>query len=513
MSRGELRLADLLAALSVTTDLAMGQTPEKAIRACVVATEAARHLGVAEPEVADVYYTTLLKHLGCTATAHEEASLFGPDELALRPVAERTDGGNPRELLALQLTTGRGAGAGRLRYMARAMTAGKEANAAILRAVCEVAARMAERLRLGDGVRSALYQSLERWDGKGEPQKLRGEGIALPARIAEPATQAVIFHRLGGIDAVSAMLERRSGGWFDPSVAQAVAKVAPDVLAELDQDDIWVAVLKGEPEPVRRISEDRLDDVAAAFADMVDLKTPFTPGHSPGVAELAAGAGARLRLGDPTALRRAALLHDLGRAAVPNGIWEKPGPLSTTEWERVRLHPYQTERILARSKALSPLVRIAGMHHERQDGSGYHHGAPGREVPPEARLLAAADAFQAMTQVRPHRPARSSGEAADGLLEEARASRLDPECVRAIIEEAGERSVGLRGSWPAGLSDREVEVLRLVAGGLSNKAIARRLSISPRTAEHHVQHIYTKIGASTRASATLFAMEQGLLRS
>ena len=512
MAEDDLRLADLLAALSVTTDLAMGQPPEKAMRACVVATEIARRLGLPEPDVADVYYTTLLKHLGCTATGHEEVHLFGPDDLGMRPVAERTDVADRREMLGLLRVTGRGAGLGRLRYLARAMTAGKETNASIFRAVCEVAARMAERLDLGDDVRRGLYESLERWDGRGEPRKLRGEDIALPARIAEPATQAVIFHRLGGTEAALAMVERRAGGWFDPSVTEAFRAVGPRALERLDEEDPWAAVLAAEPEPLRLIPAARLDRVAEAFADMVDLKTPFTLGHSSGVAELAAAAAETLGISDPPSVRLAALFHDLGRTAVPNGVWEKPGALTTTEWERVRLHPYQTERILLRSDILAPLARFAGMHHERQDGSGYHRGSPGPEVPTEARLVAAADAYQAMTQDRPHRPAMSPEAAADEVQAEARGGRLDPECVRAVVEAAGHRPERVRTSWPAGLTDREVEVLRLVARGLSNKEIARELFVSPRTAEHHVQHIYGKIGLSTRAGAAMFAMEQGLLR-
>jgi DNA-binding CsgD family transcriptional regulator len=196
---------------------------------------------------------------------------------------------------------------------------------------------------------------------------------------------------------------------------------------------------------------------------------------------------------------------------VGTGIWEKPGPLTTAEWEQVRLHAYQTERILARSEALSPIARIAGMHHERQDGSGYHHGASAAEVPIEARILAAADSFQAMTQARPHRAAKTPDAAASALIAEARAGRVDPECADAVLHAAGRPSPHARTAWPAGLSDREVEVLRLVSRGASNKEVASALVISPRTAEHHVQHIYSKIGVSSRAAAAMFAMEHGLL--
>ncbi|HZD17905.1 MAG TPA: HD domain-containing phosphohydrolase [Actinomycetota bacterium] len=512
MPPDELGLADLLAALSVTTDLAMGQEPEKAIRATVLATELARHLDLSEREVADVYYTTLLKHLGCTATSHEETHLFGPDDLGMRRVAERTDPSRRGEVLELMRTTGRGAGLGRVRYLARAATGGKQANRAIFRAICEVGAGMAERLGLGEEVRRGVFESLERWDGKDGPQGLRGDDIALAARIAEPATQAVIFHRLGGTEAAREMVRRRSGGMFDPTVAEAFRAVGPRVLERLDEADPWAAVLEAEPQPVRLIGPDRVDTVAEVFADMVDLKTPFTLGHSTGVAELASIAAERLGLTEPGMVRRAGLLHDLGRTAVSTGVWEKPGSLSTSEWERVRLHAYQTERILARSKALEPLARIAGMHHERQDGSGYHHGASGGEVPAEARLLAAADAFHSMTEERPHRPARRQDEVAEILSSEAGARRFDLECVRAVLEAAG-RPVPARAAWPAGLSDREVEVLRLVARGLSNKEVAAALVISPRTAEHHVQHVYAKIGASSRAGAAMFAMEHGLLRT
>jgi HD-GYP domain-containing protein (c-di-GMP phosphodiesterase class II) len=273
-------------------------------------------------------------------------------------------------------------------------------------------------------------------------------------------------------------------------------------------------VLEAEPEPRRTIGTEGLDGLARALADMVDLKSPFLLGHSSEVAALSERAAVALGF-DPEAacdLRRAALLHDLGRVAVSNRIWEKPAALSTTEWERVRLHPYQSERILARSRILEPLARTAGMHHERQDGSGYHRGTSSAEVPAAARVLAAADAFQAMTQDRPHRRGMAPEAATAALAEQARSGRLDPECVRAVIQAAGQPPPKVRTVWPAGLSDREVEVLRLLAHGLPNRAIAERLYISPRTAEHHVQHIYTKIGGSTRAAAAMFAMEHGLLR-
>jgi HD-GYP domain-containing protein (c-di-GMP phosphodiesterase class II) len=511
--RDDLRLADLLAALSVATDLGMGQEPEKAVRSCLVATHLARAMDLPDPEVRDVFYTALLKHLGCTAPGHEVAHLVG-DELAGTPRTERTDVASRRELLALTAAAGKGMGVQRVRYLARTLAAGKQAGRVISRAVCEVGALMAERLRLGDGVRTGLFHSLERWDGRGEAHGLAGEAVALPARLTVVAAQAVIFDRLGGPDAAVEMVRRRAGGWFDPAVAAAFERVGPELLRRLAEADVWAEVLAAEPRPVRRIPPAELDEVAGVFADMVDLLTPYTLGHSSGVAELATDAAGCLRLpgGDVDLVRRAALLHDLGRVAVAGHVWERPRALTAAQREQVRLHPYHSERILVRSAALQPLARIAGMHHERQDGSGYHHGAAGAQVPIEARLLAAADAYQAMTQDRPHRAALAPPAAAREVEAAARAGRFDPECARAVVEAAGQPATRARDAWPAGLSEREVEVLRLVARGLSNRQIAAALFISPRTAEHHVQHIYAKIDASTRAAAAMFAMEHGLLR-
>jgi HD-GYP domain-containing protein (c-di-GMP phosphodiesterase class II) len=251
-----------------------------------------------------------------------------------------------------------------------------------------------------------------------------------------------------------------------------------------------------------------VDSVLGVFADFVDLKSPFTAGHSREVAALAADAG-----GDAgVSLRRAGLLHDLGRVAVPNGIWDKPGPLTDGEWERVRLHPYYTERVVGRIGALKDLAVLAGMHHERLDGSGYHRGSSRGEIPAHARVLAAADVYQAMTQPRPHRPALTPEQAARELEAMSRSGRLDHEAVAGVLSAAGHRLERGRQAWPADLSEREVEVLRLICRGDTKKEVASHLSISPSTVDHHVRHIYDKAGVKTRAGATLFALEHDLLK-
>jgi HD-GYP domain-containing protein (c-di-GMP phosphodiesterase class II) len=270
--------------------------------------------------------------------------------------------------------------------------------------------------------------------------------------------------------------------------------------------------MEAEPEPHSLVDESGLDGVLEVFADFVDLKSPFTLGHSREVASLAVAAAGSIGLpvGKVAVLRRAALTHDLGSIGVANGVWDKHGPLSDTEWERVRLHSYYTERILSRSPALAPLALTASMHHERLDGSGYHRG-PGVSLSGAACVLAAADAYQAMTQPRPHRPAHAPDDAAALLRGDVAGGRLDRAAVDAILHAAGQPTTPARRSWPAGLSDREVEVLCLISRGLSKKQVAEALVIAPSTADHHVRHIYDKIGVSTRAGAAVFALEHGIL--
>jgi DNA-binding CsgD family transcriptional regulator len=276
-------------------------------------------------------------------------------------------------------------------------------------------------------------------------------------------------------------------------------------------DDI-AAVIAGEPALAVELSAEQLDRALAAIANFVDLKSPFTLGHSVAVAELAEEAGRRLGLPPEqlVKLRRAGFVYGFGRLGVSNSIWDRPGPLSAGEWERVRMYPYLTERMLHQSAALAPLGEIAVQHRERLDGSGYPRGLSGGAISRPARVLGAADAYQSMREPRPHRPARPAGEAAAELQAEVRAGRLDGPAVDAVLEAAGHRLSRRRGAL-SGLTAREVEVLVLLARGLSNRQIAERLVITPKTAGNHIEHIYAKIDASSRAAAALFAVQHGLL--
>jgi HD-GYP domain-containing protein (c-di-GMP phosphodiesterase class II) len=344
------------------------------------------------------------------------------------------------------------------------------------------------------------------------PRGLAGEAISLPSRLAAVAFAAVMFHHAGGREAAAAAVLRWSGRALDPSLAEAFLQRRDEYLELIEVDDVWSAALAAEPSPHRLVPEGKIDEVAHGFADFVDLKSPYLQGHSTGVATLAEGAARACNLAeaDAIALRRAALFHDLGRAGVSTRVWEKRGPLTTAEWEQVRLHAYHTERILSRSPSLAALGRLAGLHHERTDGSGYHRGAPASLQSKAARILAAADVYQALTEERPHRAARAA-EAAARVLEAQ--PGLDREAVAAVLEAAGQRQRRVQTPWPAGLSAREVEVLRLLARGHSERKIAETLFISTSTVHTHVTHIYEKAEVTTRASVALFAMQHGLLQS
>ena len=505
-----LRLAELMAALSLATDLGMGQPMEQALRTCLIAVSLGDRLGLSRDELSEVYYVALLRFLGCTADAHEFAAMVGGDDISMRAAIAPVLGGTRNEF-ASQVMPKVGAGKGPLRraqLLAGMLSSGEQQGREGVRAGCELAVNLAGRIGLPSGVRRGLASAFETWSGTGFPDGIGGEAIPLSARLVFVARDAEILQRRGGDEAVKAAMQERGGVTYDPSVAAAFLSNFHALMDSAAVVSPWDAVLEREPEPHPWVPESLLDPTLEAFADFVDMKSPFTAGHSREVAALASDTSAA----DADGLRRAGLVHDLGRVSVPNGIWDKPAKLTDGEWERVRLHPYYSERIVGRVARLEPLARLAGMHHERMDGSGYHRGSDRADIPAPARVLAAADAYQAMTQPRPHRPARTRDEAAEMLRADARAGRLDVNAVDEVLSAAGHRSAPVRRVWPAGLSEREVEVLRLICRGGTKKQAAALLRISPSTVDHHVRHIYDKVGVATRAGATLFAVENDLLQ-
>ncbi len=501
-----MRLADLLAGLSRMADLGFGLPVGMGVRAAVVATRLGDQLGLSRDEVRACLYSALLHHVGCVGYAHETARLLG-DELAANRAAARADHASPADLFTTflpVLTEGRH-GTARARLVTTTLVAGRRWGDAFTTAACEVARDAASALGLPAEVQAALLHAYDLWKG-GRRAAASGDDIPLAARVARVAALGVLFDSLAGPEEAGRRLRRRAGGMLDPALATALATHADEWLGDLA--DPRETLLALEPAPLLTTPDAR--GPAAVFGDLADLKSPHLAGHSGAVATLAARAAPALGL-DPVEAEIAGRLLDVGRVAVSSAVWERSRPLGPDEWEQVRLHPYWSERILAGSAGLAGPAAAVGRHHERLDGSGYHRGCAGHEIPMPARLLAAADTYRAMLEPRPHRAQYPPAEARRRLCEAVDAGALDGDAASAVLTAAGQPMQRRPRAAPAGLSEREVEVLRLVAQGLSNSDIAGQLVISRRTAEHHVQHVYAKVGVSSRAAATLFAVRHGLL--
>jgi HD-GYP domain-containing protein (c-di-GMP phosphodiesterase class II)/DNA-binding CsgD family transcriptional regulator len=506
------RLAELIAMISLGTDLGMGQPMEHVMRQSLIALRLAERLGLDERTRAVVYYVGLISWVGCHIDAYEQAKWFG-DDMALKDEARRVDlvGVAARAFVVSHLGAGRPL-LDRARLGVEFVRDGRRVASEMIENHWLATNALATQLGLDEDVRKSLYQTFERWDGKGVPAEAKGEEILMPARLVNLADVVEVYHRSGGVAAAVAVARERSGSQFDPGLVDVFCEEAPLLFSDLDALTTWPAVIDAEPALEIMLSDEELESALEAIADFTDLKSPWTIGHSRGVADLASAATTIYGLSDDDArlVRRAGLVHDLGRLGVSNAIWDKRAPLTAPELERVRMHSYLTERMLASSKALAPVGAIAVQHHERLDGSGYPRGLSGDALTPAGRILAAADAYHAMTEPRPHRGARSAEEAAAELRSGVRQALFDGDAAGAVLRAAGH--VGKRRrDWPGGLTNREVEVLRLLVRGLSNKEIAAQLVISRKTAGSHIEHIYAKLGVSNRAQASLFAVKHGLM--
>lgn len=512
-----IRLLGILGGLSGAMDLGSGSPLDESLVRCVVTVRLARALGCSDDEVRAALYASLLEHLGCTAYSHEAARLFG-DDISVVRASFVADLDRPAQVLrtfvpAVSAASDRG------RAQTLLATARSARDAVPPTATCEVARDAARGLGLGDDVTTALAHVTARWDGKGRPGT-RGAQTPLATRVLHVAGTAVLLALRIGPGSALVELHRRAGTHLDPGVVAAFTAdlltglvdlpAAPGGTAVPADIDPLEAALDAEPDPVRYIDDGELLDVARTFGHVVDLKSPWLHGHSATVAELAAAAARTLGLPEPGRVRLAGHLHDLGRIGVSSRIWAKRGRLTAAERDQARLHPYFTERILSRAPELADVAAVAAQHHERCDGSGYHRGLRAAELSMASRVLAAADRYARLVAAAADGAAPAPVEATERLTAAAREGRLDPDAVRAVLRAAG-HGAPARPTGVAGLTDRQVQVLRLLTRGLSNRQIARRLGVSPRTAEHHVQDIYVRIGVSTRPAAALFAMEHGLL--
>jgi HD-GYP domain-containing protein (c-di-GMP phosphodiesterase class II) len=441
------------------------------------------------------------------------SALFG-DEIGLRARTLVHDAADPHEVGG-DLIDFVAADPSRLPAVQAVLQLGRVAIAPNFAAGCEIGDALAARLEMASEVRDALQFTFERWNGQGFPNGIAGVTIPLAMRIVHLThdMEAIARHHSPGA-AVAAATDR-SGRTYDPELVDTFAAHGTPWLEELGSLDPWTKVLALEPRPHRMLSGDDLDEALTVVADFVDIKSPFMAGHSRRCAELAVAAGALLDLdrADETALRRAGLVHDLGATAVPNSIWDKPGPLTGAELDRVQLHPMLTEQMLRRLPDLARVTTIAAAHHERVDGSGYHRSVRSDPRDLASRLMVVCDIYVGLTTDRADRAAFTDSAAAAQIRQLAAAGELDAHAVDAVLAASG-HLVGRRRSkpgLPGGLTARETEVLALAAHGHTVKVVAERLCISTKTADHHLEHIYTKIGVASRGAAALWAVQNGLV--
>ena len=500
--------------MCLATDLGMGFPLEHGCQATLIAVRFCDLLGVDDDVVNQVYYGSMLMYTGCTSDASLGDQILGGNRL--ETLVPHLFGGYGERFASL-LRTLPPADATPLerplemaRRFPRLIANSREQQTAL----CEVAEMLSRRLGLPAEIHGMFTFLTERWDGANMLRRAKADDIPLPVRIFVFSRDMAFQRLVGGDGHAIGVARERAGHAFDPDLVEAFVTHADEVFGAADDiESTWSAILEAEPKPWQVLSGEEIEDAISAIGDFADLISPLLSSHSSGLSALVARAAeiAGMDEAEARALRRAARIHDVGRVAISPAIWEKTTPLSRDEYEQVRLHPYHTERVLSQSPFFEPLSNIARDHHEHLDGSGYHRGVDARSLSPAARLLAAADAFKSLTEPRPHRSARNDKEAAKEVARLADEGRLDHSMVAAVIEAAGQ-PVPER-QRPAILTDREAEVIGLLARGLQTKQIATALGISPKTADTHIQSAYRKMGVSTRASATLYAMEHGLVAS
>jgi HD-GYP domain-containing protein (c-di-GMP phosphodiesterase class II) len=519
MAAPAVRRADFLMALAYATDLATGQSRDFALRSCVLAMRLADAAGLDDHERRNVYHQALLRYIGCNADTHLLATAFG-DEIALRQDLARIDMGSHSEIVetfvrAFTRLFADAPPADLAKAVQEGLASALQVSVPILAGHCEVAQRIAERIGLPSEIRENLGQLYERWDGHGLPRGLKGDAVKLPVRMVTLAQDAIALIEAHGFETMVAKIAARRGGAYEPELGDLFLAHAETLMEGLDGPVDRETILALEPLPHAVLDEVACEDAYLAIADMIDMRMPFTFGHSRAVAALADAAGKAMGLpsSEIRDLRWSGYTHDLGELAVPVSTWMRGGALTQRETDAAHLHPYHGERALASlGSEGKPVAALVLRHHERLDGTGYHRYVRGTDLSPAARILAAAEAFQTAREVRPHRPPLSDTAAAARLRVAVREGKLCPEAVEAVLTAAGQSSRRQTVERPAGLTPRETEVLRLIAAGRTAKEAARELDIAPKTADNHIQNLYSKIGVTTRAAAALYALERGLVQ-
>jgi HD-GYP domain-containing protein (c-di-GMP phosphodiesterase class II) len=444
----KIQLAELLGALSHALDMVEGQPPGHCARCCWIGLHIGWEIGLDDAEIWELYYTLLLKDLGCSSNAARICQLYMTDDIAFKHDFKTVNGSLPHILRFVLSHTGAKAGfAERFRALINVFQNGGEIAQELMEVRCHRGAEIARKMRFSEAVAQGIHSLDEHWDGGGMPSCLRGEQIPVYSRIALLAQVVDVFHTANGIDAAKLEVQQRTGTWFDPRLASAFERVAasPGFWEKLRSDDLRHAIFALEPAQRSTIvDEDYLDDIAAAFAQVVDSKSPYTSGHSERVTLFTDLIAEQMELSADQRrwLKRAALLHDIGKLGVSNSILDKPGKLDPDEWAAMQMHPAHTETILSRIEAFSELAPIAAAHHERLDGKGYPKGLTGDEIALETRIITTADIFDALTAERPYRSAMPVAKAI-AIMSDMVGTAIDPDCFRALRQAIGYADVSL----------------------------------------------------------------------
>jgi HD-GYP domain-containing protein (c-di-GMP phosphodiesterase class II) len=406
-----LRMSDLISALSYALDLTEGQPMGHSIKACLLAMRLADILGLSVEDRSDLYYATLVKDAGCSSNAARMYEIFGGDERRAKNEVKTQDSSQVTleglEYLMRNVMPGKSR-LERVVALANIAINRKKVTKELFQLRCERGGHIAMKIGLSEAAREAIFCLDEHWDGNGFPEGRKGTEIPLLSRIINVCQTLEVFLALNGPGEAFPVLRERSGTWFDPDIVNAALPLENDkgLWETLEAEGIRDTVIEAEPLGVFQFAnETRIDSVCEAFAEVIDVKSPFTHAHSTRVSSIAVGIAKELGMSqkDLTLIRRASLLHDIGKLSVPNSVLDKRGKLTAQEWETMRLHPYYTQRILERVSGFKHLAFIASTHHEKLDGSGYYRNLRATQLPLSSRAITVADIFEAMTAKRPYR--------------------------------------------------------------------------------------------------------------
>jgi putative nucleotidyltransferase with HDIG domain len=434
-----LRVSHIISALSYALDLTEGQPIGHSVRACIMGMRIAQHIGMPVQDQADLYYSLLLKDAGCSSNASRLFHILSADEIRAKGDVKTTDwtrvGWESLQYAIGHVATG-APFLKRVRTLLSVAVTQQRDSRELVKIRCERGSSVARRMGFSENVAAGIFSLDEHWNGGGYPHKLRGKQIPLFSRLMNLAQTLDVFLVNRGAQTAVDVASQRSGRWFDPDLVKAVNSLhqSGTLFAGLDSEKVLEDVVALEPEERQiLLSDGMLDGICMAFAEVIDAKSPFTYQHSTGVANAAIAIGQQLDLSAQTItfLRRAALLHDIGKLSVSNAILEKPGSLTNDEFELVKKHPYYTFEILRRIPGFGNLSEIAASHHEKLDGSGYFRGYGAEQMSLQARILVVADIYDALSARRPYRDAMPI-EKVFSIMQSEAAKKLDPRCFEAL---------------------------------------------------------------------------------